>query len=71
MKIRTKEKSYEEAMALPREKHENPMRQSGIIRKLLKAISYFDLKAVHATEHRMKTVPMTVQPVPAHAAGRK
>lgn len=47
MKIRTKEKSYEEVMALPREKHENPMRQSGIMRKLLKAISYFDLKAVH------------------------
>ena len=47
MKIRTKEKSYEEVMVLPREKHENPMRQSGIMRKLLKAISYFDLKAIH------------------------
>lgn len=46
MKIRTREKSYEEVMALPREKHRNPMRQTGAIRLLLKAVSSFDLRAV-------------------------
>lgn len=46
MKIRTQEKSYEEVMALPREKHRNPMRQTGAIRLLLKAVSSFDLRAV-------------------------
>ena len=46
MKIRTREKSYEEVMALPKEKHRNPMRQAGAIRLLLKAVSSFDLRAV-------------------------
>ncbi len=46
MKIRTREKSYEEVMALPKEKHRNPMRQTGAIRLLLKAVSSFDLRAV-------------------------
>lgn len=46
MKIRTREKSYEEVMVLPREKHRNPMRQTGAIRLLLKAVSSFDLRAV-------------------------
>ena len=46
MKIRTKEKSYEEVMALPKEKHRNPMRQTGAIRLLLKSVSSFDLRAV-------------------------
>ena len=46
MKIRTKEKSYAEVLALPREKHLNPMRQVAAIRLLLKTVSLFDLKAV-------------------------
>lgn len=47
MKIRTREKSYEEVMALPREKHRNPMRQTKVIRLLLKAVSSFDLRNVN------------------------
>lgn len=46
MKIRTREKSYEEVMALPGERHRNPMRQTGAIRLLLRAVSSFDLRAV-------------------------
>lgn len=46
MKIRTREKSYEEVIALPGEKHRNPMRQASAIRLLLKAVSSFDLRAV-------------------------
>lgn len=46
MKIKIKEKSYEEVIALPREKHQNPMKQLKVIRMLLKAVSCFDLKAV-------------------------
>lgn len=46
MKIKIKEKSYEEVMALPHEKHQNPMKQLKVIRMLLKAVSCFDLKAV-------------------------
>lgn len=46
MKIRTKEKRYEEVLELPRQKHQNPMRQAGIIRLLLKAVSSFDLRNV-------------------------
>lgn len=46
MKIRTREKSYEEVMALPKEKHRNPMRQTKAVRLLLKAVSSFDLRAV-------------------------
>ena len=49
MKIKVKEKSYEEVLALPREKHRNPMRQTGIVRLLLKAVSFFDLRAVGFT----------------------
>ena len=49
MKIRTEEKSYEEVLALPREKHLNPMRQTDVIRLLLKAVSFFDLRAVGFT----------------------
>ena len=46
MKIRTQEKSYEEVMALPKEKHRDPMRQTKAVRLLLKAVSSFDLRAV-------------------------
>lgn len=49
MKIKTKELSYEEVLALPREKHRNPMRQTGAVRLLLKAVSFFDLRAVGFT----------------------
>ena len=40
---------YEEVLALPLEKHQNPMRQTDVIRLLLKAVSFFDLKAVGFT----------------------
>lgn len=49
MKIKTKEKSYSEVMALPKEKHKKPIRQLKIFRMLLKAVSQFDLKATHFT----------------------
>lgn len=45
MKIKTKEKSYTEVMALPREKHQKPMRQLKAFRTLLKLVSFFDLRA--------------------------
>ena len=49
MKIKTKEKSYSEVMALPKEKHKKPIRQLKIFRMLLKAVSQFDLKATNFT----------------------
>lgn len=52
MKIRIKEKSYEEVMALPGEKHRNPMRQTKAVRLLLKAVSGFALRATHFTCER-------------------
>ena len=45
MKINIKNKSYEEVMALPKEKHRMPMKQLWIFRWLLKTISCFDLWA--------------------------
>ena len=49
MKIKTKDLRYEEVLALPLEKHRNPMRQTGAARLLLKAVSFFDLRAVWFT----------------------
>lgn len=44
MKIKVKEKSYAEVMALPREAHRPPMRQLNAIRRLLKFVSEFELR---------------------------
>lgn len=49
MKIKTKEKSYAEVLALPREGHQKPVRQLKAFRMLLKLVSYFDLRATKFT----------------------
>lgn len=45
MKIRVRNKSYEDVLALPKEKHYKPMRQHIIFRFLLKILSFTDLWA--------------------------
>lgn len=53
MKIKTKEKSYAEVLALPREAHKKPMRQFKLFRVLLKLVSRFDLMATHFTYEKI------------------
>lgn len=53
MKINTKEKKYEEVLALPVEAHKKPMRQLKIFRKFLKLVSGFDLHATHFTYEKI------------------
>lgn len=43
MKIKIKEKSYEEVLAMPKAKHIKPMKQLGLLRKLVPLISIIDL----------------------------
>ncbi|MBQ8340112.1 MAG: 1-acyl-sn-glycerol-3-phosphate acyltransferase [Clostridia bacterium] len=45
MKIKVKNKSYEEVMAIPRAKHKRPMKQSILFRTLLRVVSAPDLFA--------------------------
>lgn len=49
MKINIKNKSYEEVLALPKEKHRKPMKQHIFFRWLLRTLSWFDLKATNFT----------------------
>ena len=42
MKIRIKQKSYDEVLAMPKAKHIKPMKQLGILRKIVPLISIFD-----------------------------
>ena len=46
MKIKTKEKSYEQVLNLQEQPHKKPTRQSAAIRALLKFLAGFDLRAV-------------------------
>jgi len=45
VKIKIKKKSYQEVMALPKQKHIKPMKQSFFFRLLLRVVSTFDLWA--------------------------
>lgn len=45
MKIRVVNKRYEDVLAMPKMKHYKPMKQHILFRWLLKALSYFDLRA--------------------------
>ncbi len=47
MKIKIQEKSFEEVLALPRKKHEKPLRQGLLWRTLLRAVSVPDLLSTH------------------------
>lgn len=47
MKIKVTDRSYEEVMALPREKRKKPLKPSFFFRTLLKVTSVADLKATH------------------------
>ena len=47
MKIKITDKSYEEVMALPQEKHKKPKRPNRFIRTLMKVVSLPDLRATH------------------------
>ncbi len=49
MKIKTREMSYSQVLALPVEKHVKPRRPSILFRTLLKAVSWPDLRATHFT----------------------
>ncbi len=49
MKIKVKEMSYEDVLALPKEKRFSPIRPSIIFRSLLKAVSAGELKDVGFT----------------------
>lgn len=46
MKIRTKEMSYEDVLALGLSAHEKPRKQSALFRLLIKVLSFFDLMRV-------------------------
>ena len=43
MKIKIKERSYDEVLAMPKAKHIKPMKQLGILRKIVPLISIIDL----------------------------
>ncbi len=45
MKIKTKEKSYEEVLAIPQPKHKKPMKQNLLFRSILRIVSTPDLLA--------------------------
>ena len=51
MKIKIKEKAYEEVLALPVERHRSPVRPMWMFRFLLKILSLPDLRVTHF-EHR-------------------
>lgn len=53
MKIKVKKKTYEEVMALPREKHSPPLKPNILFRTLLKIVSTPDLWATHFTCRRI------------------
>lgn len=46
MKIKTKDKSYEEVLTLPEQPHKKPGRQSVVMRALMRFLAGFDLRAV-------------------------
>ena len=46
MKIKVTDKDYDEVMAMPREKHTRPARQSALARAVLRAASSFEMKSV-------------------------
>lgn len=52
MKIKVTDMAYDDVMALPKEPHEHPMKQSRFFRWLLKTVSVSDLKATHFTVTR-------------------
>ena len=43
MKIKTKQLSYEEVMALPREKHRNPLKPLWLLQLVVRVLAIFDL----------------------------
>lgn len=47
MKIKVVNKTYEEVMAMPKEKHFKPLKQHAFFRFLMKTLSTFDLKATN------------------------
>lgn len=49
MKIKTKDKSYEQVLALPEQPHKKPGRQSVVMRALMKFLAGFDLRAADFT----------------------
>ena len=49
MKIKVKEKSYEEVTVMSEEVHQKPLRQLKLFRGLLKFVSQFDLRATQFT----------------------
>lgn len=53
MKIKTKEKSYAQVMALSGKVHKKPIRQLKIVRMFLKLVSRFDLSATHFTYEKI------------------
>ena len=53
MKIKLREKSYEEVLAIQADRHRVPVRQLGIFRFLLCMLSVPDLWATHFTHHEI------------------
>ena len=49
MKIKTKEMSYEQVLALPEQPHKKPARQPAVMRMLLKFLAGFELRAADFT----------------------
>ena len=58
MKIKTRELSYEEVLALPRPEHQKPKRPGLLFRSLVRAASAGDLRDAHFTwrSERMEAV---------------
>lgn len=54
MKIKTKYKSYEEVLALPKRQHKKPVKQWAFLRMLLKPVCYVLLKASGFTGYTVK-----------------
>lgn len=59
MKINIINKSYDEVIVLPKEKHHMPMKQHKFFRWLLRALSWFDL---HATNFKCNKIHMQYLP---------
>ena len=49
MKIKTKKKSFEAVMALPKGKHRNPLRPNFLLQTVIRVASLFDLAATRFT----------------------
>ncbi len=58
MKIKTKERSYREVMALPRPKRRKPLRPNRLLQMVIRVLAIFDLVPVHFTyeKHGMERI---------------